>query len=57
MDLIEVYKELSEIINSKNNIRLSLTYGIYYRSNSRLIPEIKIIIFLLPFSNRIIGRF
>ena len=45
MDLIGVYKKLSKTINYKNNIRLNLTYGIYYKFNSRLIFKAKIIIF------------
>ena len=57
IDLIRACKELSEIINYKNNIKPSLTSGVYYRFNNRLIPEIKIIIFLLPFSGMIIGYF
>ena len=55
IDLIGVCRELSKIIDYKGDIRLSLTYGVHSKSDSRLIPEAKVVIFLLAFSGMIVG--
>ena len=57
IDLIKIYKKLNEIIDYKNNIKLNLIYDIYYKFDSRLILETKIIIFLLVFSDMIVSCF